>query len=90
MAKLFARLKYNKKLFALAIVSIIDLCLIFGFCVFDVVQIIVISGNSAKLSRLFLPLNIVLIVLVALTLITLVVLFVCRLVKEKKDELKKN
>lgn len=90
MAKIFARLKYNKKLLALAIIAIIDVCMVLGICVFDVVEMIVISNNSAKLSKLFLPLNIVLIVLVAVSLLTIVTFFVCRLVKERKNEFKKN
>ena len=90
MAKIFARLKYNKKLLALAIIAIIDVCMVLGICVFDVFEMIVISNNSAKLSKLFLPLNIVLIVLVAVSLLTIVTFFVCRLVKERKNEFKKN
>ena len=90
MAKIFARLKYNKKLLALAIIAIIDVCMVLRICVFDVVEMIVISNNSAKLSKLFLPLNIVLIVLVAVSLLTIVTFFVCRLVKERKNEFKKN
>lgn len=87
MNRFFAMLRYDKKLLWLFIAGIIDLLIILGFVAFDVIQLIIISENSAKISSVFVGVNIAFIIFVSLNLLMLITLFVIRKLKEKRDEL---
>lgn len=90
MNRLFAMFRYSKKLRGLAIAFAIDLAAVLGLVVFDVVQLIEISSNSAKLSAMFIPFNVVLIVVCAINLIFIISFIIIKKYREKKDELKEN
>lgn len=90
MNRLFAMFRYNKKLLWLFVCGVIDLCLIFGIVIFDVVQLILIDKNSALISKAFLPLNIVLLVLVALNIVLIISVLFLRKHREKTNELEKD
>lgn len=90
MNRLFAMFRYSKKLRGVVIAFAIDLAVVLGLVVFDVVQLIEIGTNSAKLSSLFIPLNITLITICAINLIFIISLIIIKKHKEKKDEFKEN
>lgn len=87
MNRFFAILRYDKKLLWFFIAGIIDLLIILGFVAFDVIQLIIISKNSVKISSAFVGVNIAFIIFVSLNLLALITLFVIRKLKEKRDEL---
>ena len=86
MRRLFAMFRYNKKLLALAICLLVDICVVLSLCIFDIVQFIQIRGNAVMLSSAFVPLNIVLIVLASLNLVGIIAYIVIKRKKEKSDE----
>lgn len=87
MNRFFAMLRYDKKLLWFFVAGMIDLLVIFGFVAFDVIQLIIISKNSVKISSAFVGVNIAFIIFVSLNLLALITLFVIRKLKEKRDEL---
>ena len=90
MNRFFAMMRYSKKLLILSICFALNLCLVLGICVFDVVQLIQISSNAVLLSSLFVPLNILLIVLLGLDIIVLIAYLVVSKFKEKKHGSEEN
>ena len=90
MRRFFAMMRYNKKLLAITICLLIDLIVILGLCVFDIIQLINISKNSATISSAFVVVNIVLISLMVLNFIILVATIVVKRHKEKEYEFKQN
>ena len=90
MNRLFVMMRYSKKLLALSICLLIDIILVFGICVFDVVQIIQISQNAVLLSSLFVPMNIVLIALLACNIVGIIAFIIVRKIKERRHELEEN
>ena len=90
MNKLFGMMRYNKQLLVVFIVSVIDAIFVLGVGIFDIVQVIQISKNSASLTSAFVPINIALIVVVAVSLLTITAMFVIRLIKGKNNESKKD
>ena len=73
MNRLFGMMRYNKKLILLFVSGVLDLILIGGICVFDLVEFLIIKDNHAAISSLFLPLNILLIVLLVCSIIAIIV-----------------
>ena len=90
MNRLFGMMRYNKQLLIVFIVSLVDIFFVLTVGVFDVVQLVQISQNSAKLSPVFVPLNIALAVVVGVTLLLVVLMFVIKIIKGKKNESKKS
>ena len=90
MSRLFGMMRYNKQLLIVFIVSLVDIFFVLTVGVFDVVQLVQISQNSAKLSPAFVPLNIALAVVVGVTLLLVVLMFVIKIIKGKKNESKKS
>ena len=86
MRRFFAMLRYSKKLLIIAIVTLIDVLLMLGLIVFDVVQFALLKNNSAMLSAAFIPINIVLIVLAGLNLIAVIGFMIYRKRKETSNE----
>lgn len=87
MNRLFAMFRYDKKLLCFFIAGLVDLLIILGFVAFDVIQLIMISKNSVKISSAFVGVNIAFIIFVSLNLLILISLFIIRKIKEKRDEL---
>lgn len=90
MSRFFAMLRYSRKLRILAICGLIDLIVVLGFAIFDVVELVMVLGNSASLSLAFLPINIAFIALCAANIIALIVFVITKKLKEKKYEQEKN
>jgi biotin transporter BioY len=86
MRKFFAMMRYSKKLLILTICIAVDICLLLGLCVFDLIQFIQISKNAVLLSPAFIPLNIVLISLAGLNIVAIIVSIVLKKIKEKSHE----
>lgn len=68
----------------------LDLLVILGIIVFDIVQSILIKQNHASLSSAFIPLNITLISLVLINLIFIITFIIIKRHKEKNNEFKKD
>lgn len=90
MNRLFGMMRYNKQLLIVFIFAIVDICFVLGVGIFDIVQLIVTNSNSAKLSPVFVPLNIALIVVVGITILLVTAMFVAKIIKGKKNEFKKD
>ena len=88
MRRFFAMLRYSKKLFVLSICLGIELLLVLGLCIFDVVQLIQVTRNSVLISNAFMTLNIILISLLAVNLIAVVVFAVIEKIKIKQGNVK--
>ena len=86
MRRFFAMLRYSKKLLIITIATLIDVLLMLGLIVFDVVQFALLKNNSAMLSAAFIPINIVLIVLAGLNLIAVIGFMIYRKRKETSNE----
>lgn len=90
MNRLFAMLRYSKALKIILICAIIDLCFILGISIFDIVQLLLVQNNPAKLSTLFVPLNIALVVLSGLSICLIIAGIVLIKCREKRNEQEKN
>ena len=88
MRRFFSMLRYSKKLLVLSICLGVELLIILGLCIFDLVQMIQISQNSVLISGSFVVLNIVLISLVVLNLIALIVFTIIEKNKIKQGNMK--
>ena len=86
MRRFFAMLRYSKKLLIITIATLIDVLLMLGLIVFDVVQFALLKNNSVMLSAAFIPINIVLIVLAGLNLIAVIGFMIYRKRKETSNE----
>lgn len=86
MNKLFGMMRYNKQLLVVFIISVIDAIFVLGVGIFDIIQVVQISKNSASLTPAFIPINIALIVVVAVSLLTITAMFVIKLIKGKNNE----
>ncbi len=86
MRKFFAMMRYSKKLLILTICMAVDICVLLGLCIFDLIQFIQISKNAVLLSPAFIPLNIVLISLAGLNIVAIIVFIVLKKIKEKSHE----
>lgn len=86
MNKLFGMMRYNKQLLVVFIISVIDAIFVLGVGIFDIIQVVQISKNSASLTPAFVPINIALIVVVAVSLLTITAMFVIKLIKGKNNE----
>ena len=87
MNKFFGLMRYSKKLLAIAIVATINLLLIAGICVFDIIEMLIVLNNHAKISSAFLPLNILLIVLTAFSIISIIILLIFNKKRGKENGL---
>lgn len=87
MIRFFAMLRYDKNRVKFLVAGIVDLLIILGFTIFDIIELIVINKNSAKISPAFVGVNIAFIIFVSLNLLALITLFVIRKLKEKRNEL---
>lgn len=87
MNRFFAMLRYDKKRLWFLLAGLIDLLIILVFLTFDIIELIVISKNSVKISSAFVGINIAFIIFVALNLFALITLLIIRKIKEKRDEL---
>ena len=90
MNRLFGMMRYNKQLLIVFIVSLVDLCFVLAVGIFDLIQLIQISRNSAKLLPAFVPLNISLLVVVGITLLLVALMFSIKIIKGKRNESKKG
>lgn len=90
MSRFFAMLRYSKKFKIITICGLIDLMLILSLIVFDFVQFIMISFNTAKLSYVFFPINIALISIIVINIISILIFIIVKKLKEKKYEQEKN
>lgn len=90
MNRLFGMFRYNKQLLIIFIVAIIEICFVVSVGVFDVIQIVILNRNAAKLSPVFVPLNIALAISVGICLVLIITMFVIKVVKGKKNEFKEN
>jgi hypothetical protein len=83
-------MRYSKKTLIVFVALMVELAFVLGVAIFDMIQFILINKNSAKLSPLFVPINISLIVVVGLSLLTVISMFVIKIIKGKKNEFKKD
>lgn len=90
MNRFFGMMRYSKKTLIVFVALMVELAFVLGVAIFDMIQFILINKNSAKLSPLFVPINISLIVLVGLSLLTVISMFVIKIIKGKKNEFKKD
>ena len=86
MRRFFAMMRYSKKLLILTICIAVDICLLLGLCVFDLIQFIQISKNAVLLSPVFMPVNIALMSLAGLNILAIIVFIVLKKIKEKSHE----
>ena len=78
MISKFLKLKKNKWLFSLAIIIASVLLFDLFTIVFNVIQILVLPGNRARLSGFFTPLNIIAICLNAVCVLLIVAYLIVR------------
>ena len=86
MNRFFGMMRYSKKTLIVFVAFMAELAFVLGVAIFDMIQFILINKNSAKLSPLFVPINISLIVVVGLSLLTVISMFVIKIIKGKKNE----
>lgn len=90
MNRFFGMMRYSKKTLIVFVALMVELAFVLGVAIFDIIQFILINKNSAKLSPLFVPINISLIVVVGLSLLIVNSMFVIKIIKGKKNEFKKD
>lgn len=90
MNRLFGMLRYNKQWLVVFIVFAVEICFAVMVGIFDIVQLLILKNNAAKLSPAFVPLNIILAALVGLSLILMIIMFIIKTVKGNKNESKKG
>ena len=90
MSRFFGMMRYNKQLLIVTIISIIDAIFVLGVGVFDIIQVVQVTKNSASLSPVFIPINVALIVVVAVSLLAILTMFVIKIIKGKNNESKKD
>lgn len=86
MRRFFAMMRYSKKLAVVSICLLVDVCLVLGLSVFDIVQLIQIRSNSAMLSPAFIPVNFILMALAVANLVALISFIIFKRKKERQDE----
>ena len=90
MSRFFGMMRYNKQLFVVAIVSLVEALFVLGVGIFDIIHVVQVTKNSASLSPAFIPINVALIVVVAVSLLAILTMFVIKMIKGKNNEPKKN
>lgn len=90
MNRFFGMMRYNKQLLVVAIVSLVDAIFVLGVGIFDIIHVVQVTKNSAKLSPAFIPINVALIVVVAASLLAILTMFVIKIIKGKNNESKKD
>lgn len=90
MNRFFGMMRYNKQLLVVAIVSLVDAIFVLGVGIFDIIHVVQVTKNSAKLSPAFIPINVALIVVVAVSLLAILTMFVIKIIKGKNNESKKD
>lgn len=90
MRRFFAMMRYNKKLLIVSICLLVDVCLVLGLGVFDIIQLIQINSNSAMLSPAFIPINFILIALAVANIVALISFIIFKRRKEKSDDFEQD
>ena len=90
MNRLFGMMRYNKQLLIVFIVAIFEIVFALGVLVFDIIQLLLVKNNAAKLATAFVSLNISLIVISVLTFALLFSMFLVKYFKGKRNESKKD
>ena len=90
MRRFFAMIRYDKKYLIIALSLLIDVALIFALGIFDIIQLIQISKNSAMLSPAFIPVNFILMGLAIANIVALVLFIIFKRRKERSDEFKQD
>ena len=90
MNKFFAKMRYNKQLLIAFIFLVVNIIFVVGVVIFDIVQIALVIKNTTNLTRLFIPLNIAFIAIISFDFLIVLTMFIIRIIKVKKNELKKD
>lgn len=90
MNRMFAMMRYSKKLMWFFISVLIEILLIFSIIIFDVIQLCLITKNNAMLSGGFIFFNILLISIAVINLILIVCFVIIKRGREKSNEFKKD
>ena len=90
MRRFFAMMRYSKKLLAVTIGLTIDILVMLGLIVFDVVHFVQLQSNAAMLSSAVIPINIVLIVLSVINILAIIIWIVFKRKKENLNEFKQD